>query len=493
MLKIHLPISIKGKLQPEGNCSAKGSAKIKSARHLGDAVETLVLIFPFVAAKDGAKAFSNALDLMWWTASKANLTDLFLLYFIMNSSYSRDSCGSRQSSRLTMANGNHEPELPRYSWDPKRALLIIGGCIAGGLAVVLLQATQMKQFDTGIGQVTTMLAVSGAATMLGGLIGFLFGIPRRLQVGSDVKPGGAAEAGTDQHEQQLYEGNTNLEQISDWLTKIIVGVTLVKLSDIVAELSKYGEGVAAATGRPSDAAFAVGLMIFFFIAGFLAGYLWSRLYLGRALTEAESRVRLQRKLDKLEQQAQSDGEAIAFARRQISSGGEPVPAAAADAILAAASAETLAHIFSMAENNRWRNWQSNKEQMERSIPIFEALVRLDPLGRYHRNLGQLAYCLKDKRQPDWDVAETLFTRGIECRGEMATNGWGAYEANRAITRIALGERFSARFGSPDDANEAIESDLRTALQDYWVAHWLKKEPIVEKWANENQRGSLLDQ
>ncbi len=54
----------------------------------------------------------------------------------------------------------------------------------------------------------------------GFLVGFLFGIPRVLQ-GEDVLPG--------QQPEYRQRVNTNLEQISDWLTKIIVGLGLVEL------------------------------------------------------------------------------------------------------------------------------------------------------------------------------------------------------------------------------------------------------------------------
>jgi hypothetical protein len=278
----------------------------------------------------------------------------------------------------------------------------------------------------------------------------------------------------------------NLEQISDWLTKIIVGVTLVKLGDIVTALDGYGGKIALATGRPSDGAFSVGLMMFFFICGFLIGYLWSRLFLGRALTEAESRIHLQKKLNRLEQQVHADAEAIGLARRQLSA--EESSRVSPEDIargIAGASVETVSHVFSLAENNRWRNWEINKEQMEKSIPIFQALMLRDPQGQYHRNIGQLAYCLKDTNQPDWKQAENLFTRAISSRGDAQANGWSAYEANRAIVRIKLETDFIKRFGNPEEAKTAIVDDLRTAFSDHWVAQWLRKDPTVLSWMKEN--------
>jgi hypothetical protein len=372
-------------------------------------------------------------------------------------------------------------------WDPSQSLTAIAICILVGLAVVVVQALQLDTWAKVVSQVATMLAVSGAATMLGGLGGFLFGIPRRLQNEQQPPKRPAENADGDTNEPLLYEGNTNLEQISDWLTKIIVGVTLVKLADIVTELETYGGKIASATGRPSDSAFAVGLMIFFFVCGFLTGYLWSRLFLGRALTEAESKVRLQKKLNRLQQQAATDAEAIGLARQLLS--GETKQQRTAEEIariFADASRETISHIFSLAENNRWRNWESNKTQMERSIPIFEALILLDPQANYHRNIGQLAYCIKDKKDPNWKEAEALFTRAIASRGDQAENGWAAYEANRAISRIKLGPEMIPQFGAADELAAAIAADLNIAFQDYWVTQWLSKDQTVREWAKETK-------
>ena len=65
-----------------------------------------------------------------------------------------------------------------------------------------------------------------AALALGGTVGFLFGIPRVSQSevdeasgpGSGAEPaGGEASKGKTSYRQRV---NTNLEQISDWLTKM---------------------------------------------------------------------------------------------------------------------------------------------------------------------------------------------------------------------------------------------------------------------------------
>src|SRR5216684_1230684 len=73
------------------------------------------------------------------------------------------------------------------------------------------------------------LLIAGAALAAGVLIGFLFGIPRTQQKeGQKSDPTIGSQPGV----ADGYGVNTNLEQISDWLTKIIVGVGLVQLTVI---------------------------------------------------------------------------------------------------------------------------------------------------------------------------------------------------------------------------------------------------------------------
>ena len=69
------------------------------------------------------------------------------------------------------------------------------------------------------------LFLAGASTLVGSIIGFLFGVPvRERNPGVDATGAGNRTIG--------YRPNTNLEQISDWLTKIIVGIGLVQFPKI---------------------------------------------------------------------------------------------------------------------------------------------------------------------------------------------------------------------------------------------------------------------
>jgi hypothetical protein len=111
----------------------------------------------------------------------------------------------------------------------------------------------------------TAVLIGGSAYFTGGLVGFLFGIPRTVQGSAPSK------------RITRYLGNTNLEQVSDWLTKIIVGVGLVQIGHIVPALSKFAESMKAPLGGlPSSAAFGLGLAITYALLGFFYFYFWSR-------------------------------------------------------------------------------------------------------------------------------------------------------------------------------------------------------------------------
>jgi hypothetical protein len=119
--------------------------------------------------------------------------------------------------------------------------------------------------------------------------GFLFGIPRVLQDNAPVPE--ATNASTDQPYAQRV--NTNLEQISDWLTKIIVGLGLVELRAVPDHLYKAAVWMGQSLGlKPNDdtiASFSCAFIIYFTIVGFLAGYLITRLFLAGAFWRADRR------------------------------------------------------------------------------------------------------------------------------------------------------------------------------------------------------------
>lgn len=153
------------------------------------------------------------------------------------------------------------------------------------------------------------LLVAGASLAMGILVGFLFGIPRAVQAVA-TKPAAAASAQLGAGQPGAvnvppaptqpgaanggkraggYSANTNLEQISDWLTKIIVGVGLVQLTVIPGKLRSLADYLATAFGNQAvPSALVMTIICYFGIFGFLLGYLWARIYLMREFSEVRA-------------------------------------------------------------------------------------------------------------------------------------------------------------------------------------------------------------
>jgi CheY-like chemotaxis protein len=125
--------------------------------------------------------------------------------------------------------------------------------------------------------------VAGGAFVGGGLLGFLFGIPRSLAGREGARD--AADAGE-------YSPNTNLEQISDWLTKILVGVGLVQFTILAQHAGELVEFLGPAFGgAPLGETFAGATLVIFSISGFLAFYLVTRISLPGAFAHADRNAR----------------------------------------------------------------------------------------------------------------------------------------------------------------------------------------------------------
>jgi len=105
---------------------------------------------------------------------------------------------------------------------------------------------------------------------LGTLLGLIFAIPRALQ----------APASDANSRYNRYAANTNLEQISDWLTKILVGISLVQIGKLPAALGALGRNVTPMLGSsPVSGGIGVAICVTAIVAAFLLSYLWTRIML----------------------------------------------------------------------------------------------------------------------------------------------------------------------------------------------------------------------
>jgi hypothetical protein len=147
-------------------------------------------------------------------------------------------------------------------------LAVSVGCTADGSGWGVF----FKSFFEVLGPV---LVLGAAAMIVGGLLGFLFGVPRALATGRP--PGEAGNAQPPPSRTATVAANTNLEQISDWLTKIIVGLGLAEISRIKTEIVQLSHVLAPLLGGiPAPGPVAIATLLLFATTGFLWAYFESR-------------------------------------------------------------------------------------------------------------------------------------------------------------------------------------------------------------------------
>jgi hypothetical protein len=185
-------------------------------------------------------------------------------------------------AKLSLRNFFTEPTTNggwQLKWDVYQALAIVVGVI---MLLIYSWRTQ------GLYTFAVCILIAAMALAAGLLFGFLFGIPKSAQ--QPPAPPQAPLTGSQQPVPPNQPGtsttrvsskaNTNLVEISDWLTKMIVGVGLYSLSSLPGKLKSLASYFATAFGPPAaPAALVMAILGYFGIFGFLLGYLWARIYL----------------------------------------------------------------------------------------------------------------------------------------------------------------------------------------------------------------------
>jgi len=172
---------------------------------------------------------------------------------------------------------------------------ILLGILLAGLATVASGALLPPRYQA----VPALLWALGFGVS-GMLLGFLFGIPRSLpsDATATMQQDGASIATTG--DKSLLSGtpapmeiNSNLVEVSDWLTKIIVGVGLIELKSLPAAARSMTSFIAPSLAIDTDTARAIvgAVMLFFSVHGFLTGYLLTRIYLSIIIKRADNLVK----------------------------------------------------------------------------------------------------------------------------------------------------------------------------------------------------------
>jgi hypothetical protein len=385
--------------------------------------------------------------------------------------------------------------LTGQDWSSSLALAVVVG-----LLVVAYYGWSVRTPE----HLVAAILLSGASLLVGLFLGFLFGIPRSLQ--SELPPPLPERAETPEAKQEAqrlrfqYRANTNLEQISDWLTKILVGVGLTQLVALPELSTRLGEYFGAAIG-PSMAAqrIAVAIIFFFSLSGFLLGYLWTRLFLGGELARADLNAVTEQVREiavAQEEQPHLDAAALSLANQYLQAADiAKLSPEELKIAIQRASPPVKVQVFYQARELRSRSWQQNvdKPRIDRTIPVFEALIASDKDNLFHQNYGQLGFAFKDKRKPDFARAEKELTTAIDIRGPASEAGWEIYEINRAICRIRQDPHFvEGRPASPEFRN-GILSDLKIAIKAFpdlfgepEIVEWLKVNNITDELAGPDE-------
>jgi len=391
----------------------------------------------------------------------------------------------------------------------KKALWSLAGAMLAGLLSVPVYAMHMAERADFLTAVSVGLVFAGASAFVGGSLGFLFGIPRTLQQegAAPASESNAASQAEAVRTQVGYRANTNLEQISDWLTKILVGVSLTQVSEIRTGLSSLTAFVAQGIGTgPHSQVFVSALLAYSATLGFLFGYLWTRLFMVGALRLADQAAigdltdkvqkitqkaeTTDRKIEELKKQSERDAAGLNLAYRLLNPSPDlpKVTQEELDAAIGAASRPVRVQIFNQAWQVRGDNWRdpANKHKMELTIPLFRALIKNDVERRYHLNHGQLGFALKDMRTPDFQEAEKELSTAIEIRGPWNEHGWVLYEFNRAICRIMTDPAYAQGQPSEPDRKAMILDDLRVAAHSEGLKKLFASERAIHGWISLNK-------
>jgi hypothetical protein len=340
----------------------------------------------------------------------------------------------------------------------------------------------------------TAVLIAGAAFVVGGFLGFLFGIPRSLVGEASVSPPeetSAESLASGSPQRPKYQSNTNLEQISDWLTKILVGVGLVELGKISNRIQQLADSLKPALGdTASSASFGLSVVFLYSASGFLIIYLATRVYLPRLFTAADlldAKNYTDKSIDRLRTQTETDAQALALAIDQLSPEGDTVlDEAQLKQAVKAASRPIRAQIFARAREQRTRaNREKRPEQVAATIPIFRALIAADDKKIYHRNHAQLAYALRRTIDPDPVSAIKALDKAIAIREKSGSSGYRTYEYRRALSRIEADPKFAGRQSSDEGDKKKILADLKEAAKNPAVAERISNNSTVKKWLERN--------
>jgi hypothetical protein len=157
-------------------------------------------------------------------------------------------------------------------------------CVAIGFTALILNANRWDHWKYGVvaKAIGYGTLVAGAFFIAGVLLGYLFGLP---PTGAPERqsPSRSSSQSSSQSPSTPSQPLTNLEEIADWLMKLILGAGLVELTRMQGPIKQIAAFVASGVDPfprrsvdPGSPAIALAIMGFFSVSGLLYGYLWTR-------------------------------------------------------------------------------------------------------------------------------------------------------------------------------------------------------------------------
>jgi tetratricopeptide (TPR) repeat protein len=292
-----------------------------------------------------------------------------------------------------------------------------------------------------------------ASLSSGAFVGLLFGIPRMRQ------PLSSKEKPTDLSADYQPEINNNLIEVSDWLTKIIVGLGLIELSSLPSKLKSLAMPLATCLGGECALAMAIAIIIFFSVTGFLIGFIDSRTVLALLFRKSDDQLLAK---DAIKQEVKQE------VTQEVGEGVRGL----AEAITPAA----IALIKPSPDNLRFR-----EEALRKLLDILKVLptnrTATIYAGRLFRSLNQLDKAieiieetLKKRREagvvPNEDDAALLFNKACyynllaEIASENGETAGVEAKKNLAWKDIVL----SCQLDKKNKADTTADSDLKTLFK-----------------------------
>lgn len=343
---------------------------------------------------------------------------------------------------------------PIRNKDPQAALFIYAmtTLAAAGCLLILLYSLRFSPSGQVLRILGVGMLVAGAALLSGFLLGFIFAFPRVGGKGgraATAQPAGV-ETENSSEQQGALPYNANLVEISDWLTKIIVGVGLVELHSIPAKLGALSYYLApgllpascvggSPCGEPLMVGQAAGLaiLIFYFALGFLLGCVWTMVYFKRNLDEQIQQLEEENMSERRQNQAavkimQQSG--LNIMRPQVSvilSAEASISANQLDKAMAsvdeALKSDPDSHLAVMTKARILKRQASQSGQPDRDKLLKEAL----------RYADQAIALLPGKGEPIYNKAcyqALLDAKGL--KSEILNNLRSAFHLNPALRQTA---------------------------------------------------------